>query len=253
MAEITRIIALGASNLTRGFHTIVSTSRAAWGPEVQVLAALGHGRSYGVSRRVGICTLPGILESGLWRALESLPVVPTRAIVSDVGNDIMYGYSAERILSWIEEALRRLKRVTDDITLTDLPLASIRRISQMKYLAFRSILFPFCGLSLVQVLDTAEQINAGLAELSIKHGVKFFRLNPDWYGLDPIHIRPSLWRPAWQQILNAGSLSSNAEGPLLEGLRLYFMANERRRILGIEQVTPQSGAALPAGGRVWLY
>jgi hypothetical protein len=253
MAEITRVIALGASNLTRGFHTIVSTSRAAWGPEVQVLAALGHGRSYGVSRTVGICTLPGILESGLWRALESLPVVPTRAIVSDVGNDIMYGHSAERILSWIEDALRRLQSVTDDITLTDLPLASIRRISQTKYLLFRSFLFPFCGLSLAQVLDTAERVNSGLAELSIKHGVNFFRLNPNWYGSDPIHIRPSLWRSAWQQILNAGSLSSNRKSSLLEGLRLYFMANERRRILGIAQFTPQSGVALPAGGRVWLY
>jgi hypothetical protein len=253
MAKITRIIVLGASNLTRGFHSVVSTSRAAWGPEVQVLAALGHGRSYGVSRTVGICTLPGILESGLWQALESLPVVPTQAIVSDVGNDIMYGYSAERILSWIEEALRRLQRVKAEITLTDLPLASIRQISQTKYLLFRSILFPFCRLSLAQVLETAERINAGLAELSLKHRAEFFRLNPSWYGVDPIHIRPSFWRSAWQQILNAGSLSSDAKGSLFEGLRLYFMANERRRLLGIEQFTPQSGLMLPAGGRVWLY
>ena len=253
MEDIARIVVLGASNLTRGFQSVVSTARAAWGPEVQVLAALGHGRSYGVSKRVGICTSPGILESGLWRALESQPAVPTRAVVSDIGNDIMYGFPAERILSWIEEALRRLERVTADITITDLPLAGVRRISRTKYLVFRSILFPFCGVSLEQALETAAEVNALLAELCVKHGVKFFRLDPGWYGLDPIHIRPSFWRPAWQQMLNIGPLSNSDKGSFLEGLRLYFMANERRRILGIEQFTPQSGAILPAGGRVWLY
>ncbi len=111
-ADVARVIALGASNLTRGFRTVVSAARAAWGPEVQVLAALGHGRSYGAPSRVVFRTLPGILESGLWRTLESLPALPTRALVADVGNDILYGLSAERILAWVEEALSRLQRVT---------------------------------------------------------------------------------------------------------------------------------------------
>ena len=63
--DVARAVALGASNLTRGFRTVVSAARAAWGPEVQVLAALGHGRSYGAPSRVPFRTLPGILESGL--------------------------------------------------------------------------------------------------------------------------------------------------------------------------------------------
>jgi hypothetical protein len=49
-----RVVALGASNLTRGFQTIVSTARLVWGPDVEVLAALGHGRSYGPAIQSGI-------------------------------------------------------------------------------------------------------------------------------------------------------------------------------------------------------
>ena len=45
--QIRRVVALGASNLTRGLHTVVSTARTEWGPDVEVLGALGHGRSYG--------------------------------------------------------------------------------------------------------------------------------------------------------------------------------------------------------------
>jgi hypothetical protein len=251
-AEVARVVALGASNLTRGFRAVVSAARAAWGPEVQVLAALGHGRSYGAQSRVIVRTLPGILESGLWRRLESLPELPTRALVADVGNDILYGASAEQILAWVEEALRRLQRVTRDIILTDLPLVSIRRLSQARFLFFRSILFPSCRLSLDQVLEIAECVNAGLVDLSTARGVRLFRLNPAWYGLDPIHVRPSLSRSVWREILDARSAASKSSS-LREGLKIFLMPPERRWILGVEQFTPQTGVALPSGGRVWLY
>jgi hypothetical protein len=251
-AEVARVVALGASNLTRGFRTVVSAARAAWGPEIQVLAALGHGRSYGAPSRVVFRTLPGILESGLWQTLEFLPELPTRALVADVGNDILYGVPAERILAWVEEALSRLHRLTPDIILTDLPLASIRRLSQARFLVFRSILFPSCRLSLSQVLEIAERVNAGLVELADSCGIRLFRLDPAWYGLDPIHIRPSLRRSAWTEILDTRS-AAKGSSPWLEGLTLCLMPPERRWIFGVEQFTPQSGLALPSGGRVWLY
>ena len=251
-AEVARVVALGASNLTGGFRTLVAAARAAWGPEIQVLAALGHGRSYGAPSRVVFRTIPGILESGLWRALDCLPGLPTRALVADVGNDILYGVTAERILAWVEEALNRLQRLTSDITLTDLPLAGIRRLSHSRFLVMRSILFPSSRLSFSRVLAIAEQVNAGLVKLATARGIRLFRLDPAWYGLDPIHIRPSKRRSAWPEILNV-RCAPNGSSSFLEGLTLHLMPPERRWILGVEQFTPQSGVALRSGGRVWLY
>jgi hypothetical protein len=252
-AEVTRVVALGASNLTRGFQTVVATARAAWGSHVEVIAALGHGRSYGARSRVLVRTLPGILESGLWRELESRPEASTRGLVTDVGNDILYGFSADQTLAWVEEAVRRLKRFARDIVLTDLPLASIRRLSQPKFLLFRSIFVPSCFLSLAQVLERAERVNAGLAELSAAQGATFFRVNPAWYGFDPIHIRPSASRSAWQDILGIESRVSADSRSALDRLRLYAMPPERQWLFGVERFTPQAGVALPSGGRVWLY
>ncbi len=251
--EIARVVALGASNLTRGFQTVVSTARSAWGPGVEVLAALGHGRSYGAHSTLLVRTLPGILESGLWPQLERAPRVATRALVTDVGNDILYGYSADQTLEWIDRALVRLSGITDDVVLTDLPLASIRRLSNVKFLAFRSVLAPSCRLSLAQVVETTERVNAGLANLAGIHRAKFFQLDPSWYGLDPIHVRPSLWRPAWQQILGASTAIGRSRGAAAEGLRLYRMRPERRWIFGVEQRTPQPGVLLRSGARVRLY
>jgi hypothetical protein len=247
------VVTIGASNLTRGFHTVVATSRAVWGEQVQVLAALGHGRAYGAQSRFIVRTLPGILESGLWRHLEARPPGPTRALVTDVGNDILYGFPAEQVLAWIEEAVDRLGRVTTDITVTDLPLASIRRLSSAKFLAFRSIIAPSCRLSFAQIVETAERVNAGLADLASARGLRFSRLNPEWYGIDPIHIRPSLWRTAWQEILGVGSGDTIDRGSRWEGWRLYLKRPERQWVCGFEQLTPQSGGALPAGARVSLF
>jgi hypothetical protein len=261
-ADVTRVVALGASNLTRGFQTVVSTARANWGPNVEVVAALGHGRSYGAHSRFVIRTLPGILESGVWRHLESLPAAPTRALITDVGNDILYGFSARQTLAWAAEVVERLLKFTDDIVLTDLPVVGIRRLSQAKFLMFRSILVPSCRLSLEQILQTARQVNDGLAALAAARGIRFFRLNPEWYTFDPIHIRPSQWRPAWEEILGRTLRQGGPAEPggpresgggRLEGLKLYFSPPERQWLFGMEQFTPQAGVKLPAGASVWLY
>ncbi len=253
MVETARVVALGASNLTRGFGTFLSTVVAAWGPGIEVLAAHGHGRSYGSPCRVLFRTLPGILESGLWEKLEALPEAPTRAVITDVGDDIMYGYSSDQILAWVEEAIRRLQRRASDITLTGLPTFSIRRLSRLKFLLARSCLFPSSRLSHGQVIETAEQINEGLAVLSADRGIRLLPLNPEWYGFDPIHIRHSQKRAAWRQILNVSDAAEARPAGWIGQARFRLAAPERRRWFGFERFTPQSGLFLPSGGRLWLY
>lgn len=252
MSNVQRVVALGASNLTRGFHSVVSIACAAWGPDVEIVAALGHGRSYGAHSRFIVRTLPGILSSGLWRDLEARARVPTRALVTDVGNDILYGFTADQTLGWVAESLERLRRFTGDIVLTDLPMVNIRRLSPAAFLVFRSMFVPSCRLSFDEVLDRAERVSAGLADLSVTHDARFFRLDRAWYRFDPIHIRPSVWRRAWQKILGDPTCAT-PERSRLEAWRLYLMRPELQWFAGVEQVTPQHGTRLRPGGQVWLY
>jgi hypothetical protein len=247
-----RIVALGASNLVRGLPTVVAEARAAWGPSVEVLAALGHGRSYGGRSAFLGRALPGILECGIWQELERRPDVPTRALITDVGNDILYGRPPAQVLDWVSEAADRLLRFTPDIVLAGLPLASISRLSNAKYLAFRSLLFPRSRMPLARAQDAAERIAAGLPAIAAARGLRLQNLREEWYGFDPIHIRSSHWQGAWREIL--GNDGGPAAGPTRrEWLRVYFMPPERRWRFGRELRTPQHGTALPAGGVVRLY
>lgn len=248
-----RIVALGASNLTRGFHAVVATARDRWGHDIDVLAALGHGRSYGSDSRIIVRTLPGILQSGLWRQLEAMPSAPTRSLLTDVGNDILYGYSPVQILAWVEEAIERLARFSDDIVITGLPRIGAGDLSNAKFLLFRSVLFPGCRLTFSEVSEAARQVNEGLVSLAASRGARFVQLRPEWYGVDPIHIRPALWRSAWQEILCGDAARIARDRSWFEAWRLYAMRPEHQRLCGREFGRPQTGVRLKAGGRVWLY
>jgi hypothetical protein len=252
-AAPTRIVALGASNLTRGFHTVVSTARATWGAEIEIVAALGHGRSYGAESRFLGRALPGILQSGLWDRLANAGPAATRAIISDVGNDILYGFPPAQILNWVEESIERLRHHTDEIVVSGLPKVGVSDISKAKFLFFRSVLFPRCRLTFAQVSDAATAVNEGLLRIAAARGLRFVHLKPEWYGVDPIHIRPSQWRDAWQEIVCGAARGSTDNSPRGEGWRLYFMRPEQQSVFGVPQVTPQQGAPLPGGGKVWLY
>jgi hypothetical protein len=253
MAErIARVIALGASNLVFGFGDLVALSRAAWGRDVEVLAALGHGRSYGAASRVAFRTLPGILECGLWPAAASLPWRPARAVITDIGNDIMYGCPAKRLLAWVDEAIERLKRSAAEITLTDLPLGAMRRVPPWKYRLLSTLFFPGCRVPQAQAFEAAERVGAGLAEIASARGIRLLRPPDAWYGFDPIHIRRSMRLAAWREILDVPA-ASGAEVSRREKIDLFLMPPERRAFFGVPQHRRQTGRALPGGGRVWLY
>ena len=250
-------MALGASNLTRGLLTVVDAAHQAWGEPLDIFTALGHGRSYGMKSAFLARTLPAIKDCRLWSDLEDRPATATLGLVTDVGNDILYGAPVEDILAWVEECLARLKGLGAQVVVTDLPIASIARLSEARFLFFRSVLVPSCRLSLTQVRDRATGVALGLDRLSVAHGASFFRLRPEWYGFDPIHIRPALWDAAWREILLGDAVSApgkDAKGRRLSRwVKLYRAAPEQRWLLGRERRRAQPSLTLGLGTSVFIY
>lgn len=251
---ITRLVALGASNLSLGMASLLAAGRSAFGPGLEILAAPGYGRSYGERSSIPFRALPGILECGLWQALNALPRAPTRALITDVGNDILYDVPPVRILEWVRATIDRLSAHTSDLVMTNLPVESIRRLSKARFLFFRSIFFLPCRLSRDEALARVEQVNDGLLRLADERSVRLAPLAPSWYGLDPIHIQPRCWAAAWGHIVlgEPGSPGPETFSPA-EWVRLHTLPPERRWLAGLEQETPQSGRPLKRGARLWLY
>lgn len=246
-----RLVALGASNLARGFGALVAATRVAWGGPFDVVSAFGPGRSYGMTSSLLGRRLPAILDCGLWAALDAQPRARTLALVTDVGNDILYEADPDRILGWVEEAVVRVRRHADDVAIAGLPLARIRGLSGPAFLFFRSVLVPQCRLSRAETLARSERIDAALRAIAHRHGARFVELPLEWYGADPVHVRPSAWSAAWSTI--AGFEGVAARAAAWETLRLFMMKPELRSWLGVTQRGRQPGLVLPGGVSVAAY
>jgi hypothetical protein len=251
-----RVVLLGASNLTRGIATVIEAACQAWGRPLDVLAALGHGRSYGMRSAVLARALPGILECGLWRALEQRDTAPTAALITDIGNDLFYGASPQMIARWVDECCRRLAAFDARLVMTRLPVCNIGRVQSWQYLAFRTLSYPRCRLSLGELVVLAQELDELLLELAGKHQCRLIEPRVCWYGLDPVHVKMSESRAAWSEIFAGWTdtvYDAAPRAPLARWCYLLTRAPEHRWLFGREQSHTQPNGRLPDGTTISFY
>lgn len=248
-----RVILLGASNLKMGFPEILARLRGGAGVPLEILAALGHGRSFGLeSRFLGVRRLPGIVGCRLWEDLDRRPPLPTFALVGDVGNDLLYGAGVPQIAGWVGTCLDRLEERGAEIILTLLPIASLVKVSAVRYHLVRSILFPGRRAAPWDaMLESVRELNERLRQLGLAHGARLVEPSPSWFGIDPIHVRRSLRHAAWNHILRHPRLPH--EGSLAGGGRLPLFGAAELRLFGARLSNPQPVCRFKDGTTVALY
>lgn len=258
VAERPRVVVLGASNVTRGISTIVETAQLALGGPIDLYAAFGHGRSLGLYTRVlgrGLCSL---LDAGLWRALDDRPRPEASfALVTDIGNDLMYEVEPKVICRWVEKILERCQSVARRVVVTELPLASIERLGPRRFAILRSIIFPRCRLTLDEARRRASEINETVHRAARAHGAEVVAHDAAWYGLDPIHIRRRDFARAWRAVLGGWNEDARrgelARGSLRRWIQLGLFSPEKRAFFGFERGRRQPAGRLWDGSTVWLY
>jgi hypothetical protein len=258
-----RIILLGGSNLARGISTIVEIARLTVrgvqgnGGPVEYLIAKGHGRSYGKRSVVLGRGLPGIVECGLWDALDAGDERPTFALITDIGNDVAYGAEVRAIAGWVETCVERLAAARARIVMTALPMESLRKLSPARFKVARSILFPANRFSLDEALDRCAEVDERVRRVAAGRGVRLVEHDGGWYGLDPIHIRQRHLVAAWTGIMGAWADEPKTRIQVcrspLRWLRLRTLTPQRWWLLGSPRGRPQPAGRLADGSTVSLY
>jgi hypothetical protein len=247
LTDRARTVLLGASNLRISLPSVIG--RVASSGAGEILVACGHGRSYGKeSSLLRLRRLPGILQCGLWKALEESPPRPTRALLTDIGNDLMYGAAAADVAGWIGECLCRLAAQGAEVVLTRLALSRLDRLRPVSYRLAQWVMFPGRDLALAELLRRAHDLDARLRRLAGEHGATLVEQPAQWYGLDPIHFRRAERRHAWERILADWPAASEQAAA---GLPLIGAADYR--LGGKRMTTPQPVRRLPGGATVSLY
>ena len=251
-----RAVLIGASNLTRGMATSLKTVQTIWQPPVEILVAAGLGRSYGLTSRILGRSLPSILTCGLWERLEQGPSLPTTALLTDVGNDLLYGASVKQLVRWVETCIERLMPACNPIVMARLPLVSLARLSDFKYAMMRRLLFPSSRLTREQTVARAAEVDLQLADLAEKHGILTVQPAIDWYGFDPIHIRRSYYETAWSCLLQGWEPKkelSSVKASWFQRWRLRFQRPLQRHFFGRRQSRNQPSVFFENGSTVSFY
>ena len=255
-----RVVLLGASNLARSLPVWLSLlPRTFPGERLDILLAHGHGRSYGKSSSIPGRTLPSILDCGLWPALEARPALPTYVLITDVGNDLGYGFDPETILGWVQTCLNRLQAYSPRTVLTGLPTVSLARLDPWQLMLFQWLFFPFAEkrswLEVQQIVWTLERRLRDFARARL---VAFVEPRPSWYALDPIHIRSRAREEAFRTFFSRwqrpAARRSTGEAAAPRGVRpRLLLMPEKRWLLGREQGRPQPSERLGHWGELSIY
>jgi hypothetical protein len=247
-APTLRAVLLGASNLEISLPLVLDRVRRRAGGPVEALAACGHGRSWGDwSRFLYVRHLPGITRCGLWGELQGRPPLPTLALVTDVGNDLVYEAPVEEIAGWVEACLDRLDPETE-IVMTLLPLSRLERLSSAQVRLAAGLLFPGRPAPWPGLLDRARDLDERLRRMGGERGARLVEPAAAWYGLDPIHFRRRARREVWAHVLPA------PPGPAPgAGRRLPLLGAAESRLFGATVRRPQPVVRLRDGSTVSLF
>ncbi len=250
-----RVVVLGASNVSRGLSRLVATVESR-SPGADLFVAAGHGRGYGVNTRVAARRLPSILRSGLWRGLDRQGGAAPVALVTDVGNELLYGLTAEQVASWVRESVRRLADRGATIAITRLPMASIAAVGAVRYRALRTFFVPGCRLSLAGLKEAATRLDADLQAIAGDFRAQVIEQPAHWYGFDTLHVR----RRQLDDLLLAACeawgmpvVESPAASSLATWARVGTKAAEVRSLAGVMRFTRQPAMKMPSGGTLSLY
>ena len=242
------LILLGASNLSRGCFAFAKHLRNCLLPRsVEVFIASGPGRGYCVPGGLLNINYPPIYSSDIFEAVQKKSESGCRviALVTDIGNDIMYNVSAEKLIETIQQIFVTLQSMNAEIFYTTLPVAFERKVHPVWFYILRSILLPFSRVSYDKATAGIITVNQFLKNYPSEN----CHLIPDmdrYLGYDEIHYGWLRAHHAWTHVakvmLDVLGVEVTKKIPLSRMLQSYL--KEFRQVvcgdmMGIRNINPE--------------
>jgi len=200
---------LGASNLARSYYGLKRCiARCLFPRPVSFVHALGPGRGY--VRQGGIlnATYSPILNCGILKEVGDRSVSNQQvvALITDIGNDIMYGAPAEEIIGGLRSLFGTLQEMGAISLVTSIPVDLKNDVDEFYFRALRRIFFPNSPVEYHQASEAVRAINKFIFESS-NDKLKVIGGLEQYCGIDKIHYSLLKGGSAWSHI--AGKLTDS--------------------------------------------
>lgn len=234
------VVVLGASNVSLAWSEIVNLACRTTSHPVDLVTAQGMGRAYvSASSGFAFLRLPGILRSGLWDRLNEINADSSPSVLlTDLGNDLLYGRSVEQVLSGASACIDRIREwcPAADLIITAPPLESVLKLGAVRFQVVKRLLFPFSRLSLAEVHDATQLLSSGICDMAESHHIKLYVPPAKYFGIDPIHIRKKFRGDAFREMFD---LWQQQPGPDVSSVRSRRVIPQDRLVFGRVRSQPQ--------------
>ena len=234
------LVLLGASNLSRGCFAFARHMKTCLHSRpVEVLIASGPGRAYYAPGGLLNVVYPPIYSSNIFEVArnKSESGYQVVALVTDIGNDIMYGVSAEKVIETVQQIFAGLQSMNAEIFYTTLPVAFEKGDHPVWFCILRSLLFPRSTVAYDEATAGVIEVNRFLKESASRQG----RLIPDmdrYLGYDEIHYgwlrAHNAWSHVAEVVLGALGIEGTKRIPLSWMLQSYW--EEFRQVVGSDMM-----------------
>jgi hypothetical protein len=234
------LILLGASNLSRGCFAFARHMKICLHPrKFEVLIASGPGRAYCASGGLLNISYPPINTSDIFNAAQEKREYGYRvvALVTDIGNDIMYGVPAGKVIETVHQIFRKLESMDAEVFYTTLPVAFEKGIHPIWFYILRSMLLPFSRVSYSEATEGIIEVNRFLKESAGSYGHLISDMDR-YLGFDEIHYgwlrAHSAWSHVAKEILGTLGVDMEHEISLSGMIKSYW--DEVRQVVGSDMM-----------------
>ena len=174
----------------------------AWGAPLDILAAIGHGRSYGTTSTVSGAFAARHPECGLWEDLQqTTPPAHRRAASPTSATTSSTAAMSTVILRWVETCLERLQPSPIVWSSRACRWPAFDRTPDWKLRLLVSLFFPSSRVDIAHTLAKARELDTELIAFAGRYRAYVVQPDCDWYAWDPIHMARCQRPAAWQKYL----------------------------------------------------
>ena len=193
-------VLLGASNLSRAYYGFIKhLERCLYPRSALFLNALGPGRGYCVEGGLLNIVYPAIKTCGILDAARTASAGRVVALATDIGNDIMFNVTAEKIIADLAELFEKLHAMDADILVTPIPRYLENGLDDFHFKCLRALFYPGSRINREEAVSAVCEINRFLKS-SASNYITLISGLESYYGIDKIHFSPFKMHVVWTRI-----------------------------------------------------
>ena len=206
MAPSPRIlfILMGASNLARGYSMLTRHISSCFGKNnIEFLNALGPGRGFCARGGMFNFTYPPIQDCRILEAANKKSCDTRAVLITDIGNDLMYGVSADTLIESLDGLIDRALQCDAEIFLTSIHVNLKKDVSQTTFFILKFFFYPGSSITYKKTDLFIIKVNSYLKEKAGQNQrVHLISGMESFAGADKIHYSLLKTHLAWEKISN---------------------------------------------------